>query len=103
MKISLVITLALAWKLIATEEKLNMIRSMIIYDKDTAYLVKMLDNSQSSICTMEYLPTNKEKVRDWFHMFVYWLQVTQYGISLVVADIHNADRVTLPFDLMFSN
>lgn len=80
---------------IATEEKLNMIGAASVSDKDKAYLVRMLDNSQSGIRELEYLPTDKAKVREWLHMFVFWLQINQVGFG-ILDEIKNADRIALP-------
>ncbi|KAI5067571.1 hypothetical protein GOP47_0018099 [Adiantum capillus-veneris] len=99
-------TLSLPWHEpsahIATEEKLNMIGNACITDADKAHIVKLLDSSQVSIRSLECLPNDKAKVRDWLHMYCFWLQVNQYGLGLLL-DIQNADRVRLPLEHRFSN
>ncbi|KAI5067919.1 hypothetical protein GOP47_0016264 [Adiantum capillus-veneris] len=99
-------TLSLPWHEpsahIATEEKLNMIGNACITDVDKAHILKLLDSSQVSIRSLECLPNDKAKVRDWLHMYCFWLQVNQYGLGLLL-DIQNAYRVRLPLEHRFSN
>ncbi|KAI5077410.1 hypothetical protein GOP47_0007234 [Adiantum capillus-veneris] len=79
-----------------------MIGNACITDVDKAHIVKLLDSSQVSIRSLECLPNDKAKVRDWLHMYCFWLQVNQYGLDLLL-DIQNADRVRLPLEHRFSN
>ncbi|KAI5074355.1 hypothetical protein GOP47_0010316 [Adiantum capillus-veneris] len=99
-------TLSLPWHEpsahIAIEEKLNMIGNACITDVDKAHIVKLLDSSQVSIRSLEFLPNDKAKVRDWLHMYCLWLQVNQYGLGLLL-DIQNTDRVRLPLEHRFNN
>lgn len=87
---------------VATEEKLNMIGSACIKDTDKAHIVRLLDNSQSAVRSLESMPNDKTKVRDWLHMYSYWLQITELGLS-ILNDIKNADRVRLPGESRFTS
>lgn len=87
---------------VATEEKLNMIGTACIRDTDKAHIVKLLDNSQAAVRSLEGMPTDKKKVREWLHMYSYWLQIIELGLR-IQNDIKNADRVKLPSEGRFSS
>ncbi|KAI5081598.1 hypothetical protein GOP47_0001341 [Adiantum capillus-veneris] len=80
---------------IATEEKLNMIRSSIISDSNKAQIVRMLDNHNANQRTLEGLPNDKAKVRDWLHKYCFWLQLVDHG-RILIQEIREVDHVPPP-------
>ena len=55
----------------AIEEKLNMIDFACIRYIDKAHIVKLLDNSQAVVQSLEGMPNDKTNVRAWLHMYSY--------------------------------
>ena len=52
--------------------------------------------------SLEGMPNDKTKVREWLHMYSYWLQIMELGLR-IQNDIKNADRVRLPSESRFTS